>query len=58
LRKKRAEYERELQDNNPRDYDLWFDLIRLAAAAAASPKDFDAVRKTYERSREHNPTEP
>jgi crooked neck len=57
LRKKRAEYERKLQDS-PRDYDLWFDLIRLAAAAAASPKDFDDFRRTYERSREHTPTEP
>jgi crooked neck len=54
LGKKRVDYEKRLLEN-PRDYDVWFDLIRLEDSAAASPEDVERVRQTYERAVANTP---
>ncbi|PAA64241.1 hypothetical protein BOX15_Mlig027976g4 [Macrostomum lignano] len=49
ISKRRIKYEAELEDN-PLNYDAWFDYIRLAEEELASTGQVDDVRRIYERA--------
>lgn len=50
LEKRRAEYEKAVEDD-PRDYDAWFDLAGLEETAG----DHARVRAVYNRAQQHRP---
>eukprot|EP01083_Nonionella_stella_P039532 107504_1 len=49
VNKKRFEYEQELLENS-KNYDLWFDYIKLEEQHAADGKNWNGIREIYERA--------
>jgi crooked neck len=48
---KRAKYYKQILDSNPKNYDIWIDLLMLELKR----KDFDRIRETFESAVEKTP---